>query len=267
MIVVDCAQYSAEWWEARRGLPTASEFHRIVTTTEVWRAVKDGEPCEHNHRSKSGAEKCAKKLGGEVDHLPWDYTPTGAEGYAAQLIADLYNPFYGCHEGYVSHAMASGSMVEPEARRFHEFTRGVECQQVGFITTDDGRFGCSPDSLVGDDGGLECKAPQMHTHVKWLMAGGVPFEHLGQCHGCMAVTGRQWWDFLSYCPPLPHILIRVERDAKTDKLAEHLEKFWTDYQEARQKIESQQAPPPPPRVVDLGGGLEYEETFHEPSPF
>lgn len=225
MKVIKCEQYTAEWWAARRAIPTTSEFKRIVT---------------------------AKK---------WDYA-AGSATYAQELIAQLYDPFYGCHDEYVSAAMANGSAMEPEARRYYEFSRGVKVQQVGFCLTDDGRFGCSPDGLVGDDGGLECKSPKITTHIKWFLAGGVPDEHLAQCHGCMYVTGRKWWDFLSYCPSLPDLLVRVERDEKTEKLGEHLEKFDKEYRAARALIEQHQKPDLT-RTVTVGSET-YEEDFVMP---
>lgn len=59
-------------------------------------------------------------------------------------------------------------------------------------------LGCSPDGLIGDDGGIESKNPYSEAvHVKtWLE--GMPEEHKAQVQGCMLVTGRKWWDFLSF---------------------------------------------------------------------
>lgn len=250
MNVVRCAQYSYEWWTVRRGVATASEFHRIITTCETWHVAKDGKRCGHTHRSKKGAVKCQKSFGGELVYEPWSYTPTGAQSYVCQLIADDADPNYGHAEEYVSRAMAMGSYLEPEARRFYEFSRGEKVTEVGFCTTDDGRFGCSPDGLVGDDGGIECKSPHHKTQVKWLLAGVVPPEHLAQCHGCILVTGRSYWDFLSYCPPLPELLVRVERDERTEALAKHLETFHAEYAKARAKIDWQPDPAGPPERAD-----------------
>jgi hypothetical protein len=44
--------------------------------------------------------------------------------------------------------MEYGSGTEEEARNWYAFQHDVEVQQVGFITTDDGRLGCSPDGLI-----------------------------------------------------------------------------------------------------------------------
>ncbi|MEM1271791.1 MAG: lambda exonuclease family protein [Bacteroidota bacterium] len=224
MKVINCKQQTAEWWQARRGVPTASEFKRICTPKK------------------------------------WQYAD-GAVTYAQELIAELYDPFYGCHEDYVSAAMAHGSAIEPEARRFYEFNQGVQVEQVGFCTTDDGLLGCSPDGLVGDDGGIECKAPKIHTHIRWLLDGGVPPEHLAQCHGFLVVTGRQWVDFLSYCPQLPELLVRVERDEKTQQLAGCLNEFCGCYAALKSRIESKHRVTPN-RTVSVAGET-YEKSFVE----
>jgi hypothetical protein len=229
MQIIECAQYSAEWWAARRGVPTASEFSRIITPAK------------------------------------WQYAK-GAATYMQELIADLYDPTYGMHEEYVSRVMAIGTQREPEARRYYEFSREVSVEEVGFCKTDDDRFGCSPDGLVGEHGGLELKSPKHATQVKWLLAGGVPAEHLAQCVGFLFVTGRKWIDFLSYCPPLPELLVRVELDDRCNTMMVALDQFWDLYQTARESIAAQ-VQPPPTRETDFGGGMVLTESIYGESPF
>ena len=202
MRVIECDQYSARWWEVRRGVPTASEFSNIITPAR-------------GEFSKS------------------------AVTYACKLIADRYDGNYGPQSEFATAAMRTGTVMEPEARRFYEFNRDCEVEQVGFVLTDDGRFGCSPDSLVGDDGVLELKSPKAETHVRYILDGKLPDEYKPQCHGLLIVTGRQWCDFMSYVPGFPKFLIRVEPDVFTDKLRDGLEKFWPLYQEMLSKVESQ----------------------------
>lgn len=186
--------------EARRGIPTASEFHRIITPKK------------------------------------WEFA-AGAESYAIELIAETYDYDYGKQSEFATAAMRNGTIIEPQCRSFYEMERNVDVERVGFVTTDDERFGCSPDGLVADDGGLELKHPTAATHIKWLLAGVVPAEHLAQCYGGIIVTRRQWWDFLSWYPGLPPLLVRVEPDEYTVRLAEALEKFWTTYTDIKAKIE------------------------------
>jgi len=123
--------------------------------------------------------------------------------------------------------------LEPEAREYYAFEQDVVPQQVGFILNDAGTLGCSPDSLIGKPGGLEIKCPDGPTHVKWLRAGVVPDEHKPQVHGSLIITGREWWDFLSFCPGYEPLLVRVTPDGFTEKLQAHLDRFLTEYQAAR----------------------------------
>ena len=41
MIIIDCEQGTEEWFEARMGVPSASNFSRICTTTGKWSAQAD----------------------------------------------------------------------------------------------------------------------------------------------------------------------------------------------------------------------------------
>ena len=190
----------------RRGIPTASEFSRIITPAK-----------------------------GEL--------AAACEEYINQLIGDIYDPTYGQHDDYVSAAMKSGTDGEPAARAEYAMLRDCVVQQVGFITTDDGKFGCSPDSLVNGEGGLELKCPLPKTQVKYLRAGILPPEYKPQVHGCLWITGRSWWDFLSYCPGLPPFMLRVTPDDYTKRLGDVLIQFRKLYDDASKIIADKQPEP------------------------
>lgn len=206
MKIIECEQGSPEWLEYRRGIPTSSEFKRIITPVK-----------------------------GELS--------SGADGYIFELIAEQYH--LGSMDelsGPATAAMRNGLIMEPEARKWYEFVNGCEVKQVGFVITNCGRFGCSPDGLVVEDGGVEIKCPHGKTHVEYLLNKVLPSEYKCQVHGHMAVTGRAWWDFMSYCPGLPEFIIRVHRDEFTDKMLAALESF-----DARRKeIMAQLDLPAPP---------------------
>jgi hypothetical protein len=85
-------------------------------------------------------------------------------------------------------------------------------EQVGLCYSDDKKFACSPDGLVGEDGGLEIKCPLVATHIGYLLNGELPSDYFQQVQGCLFVTGRKWWDFMSYSPGLKPFIIRVKRD-------------------------------------------------------
>lgn len=120
-------------------------------------------------------------------------------------------------EGPTGYALQWGTDVEPFAREAYELETGLPVAESGFIVHPLHDFaGCSPDGLVGDHGGLEMKCPKSSAiHLERFIE-GVPAEYVPQIQGCMWVTGRQWWDFVSFDPRMPesHQLFvrRVERD-------------------------------------------------------
>jgi hypothetical protein len=102
--------------------------------------------------------------------------------------------------------------------------RDVEPTRVGFIRN--GRMGCSPDSLIGEDSGLEIKVAIPAVQIERLQRGTLPPEHKAQVHGSMLVTGRPSWSFVSYCPKLPPLILTVERDdAYVEQIAKAIEAF------------------------------------------
>lgn len=195
--IFTCAQYSPEWWELRRGVPTASAFDRILTAAQMKPSAQQDDYI---------AELIAEKAQFVVPYMP------------AEMDG-----------GYVNSEMEEGIRREPEARSWYAMERGVDLQQVGFVLSACGRFGCSPDALVGDEGGLELKNPSPKVHLRYLLKGTLPNEYKCQVHGSMIVARRLWWDFLSYCPGFAPLLIRVKRDDFTAALHEELERFHAKY--------------------------------------
>lgn len=120
--------------------------------------------------------------------------------YKAQIVAERLTGV-SQEDGYESEAMRRGTEKEPVARMAYEAETGVFVDQVAFVSV--GSFGCSPDGLVGADGGIEIKCPNTATHIRWIADGKVPAEHQKQMMWCMAVTGRKWWDFVSFDDRVP----------------------------------------------------------------
>jgi hypothetical protein len=124
-------------------------------------------------------------------------------------------------EPYTNPAMENGVCLEAEARESYETTTFAPVLEVGFLELDE-YVGVSPDGLVGDEGGVEIKCPQAHTHLKYRTNGGNAWlAYKWQVQGALWVTGRKWWDFVSYCPAFPpsqrlHIE-RVTPDAEAFK--------------------------------------------------
>lgn len=170
--IIDCEQGSAQWFEARLGIPTASEFKTILS---VKKEAKD----------KITRQNYMRKLAGEIlTGLPM--------------------------ESYTNVHIERGKEQEDEARDLYCFMMDVEAQRVGFIR--DHGAGCSPDSLVGENGGLEIKTALPHIQIERLEASELPSEHRAQVQGNIWIAGREYWDFACYCPRLPLFVKRVYRD-------------------------------------------------------
>jgi len=195
MQIIECEQGSPEWFAARAGIPTASEFHTVMAV------------------GKQGGKSITRvaylnKLAGEI--------------LTGEPMAT-----------YSNDDMERGKLMEDEARDLYAFMNGVEPQRVGFIRSGD--KGASPDSLIGDKGGLEIKSAAAHIQIARLLAGDLPSEHKAQVHGNIWVCEREWWDFCSYCPKLPLFSIRVYRDdSYIAKIANEVDLFNT---ELRQTVE------------------------------
>jgi putative phage-type endonuclease len=169
-------QRSPEWFAARCGVMSASNFDKLITS--------------------SGRAS------------------TQVDAYINQMIADKiigYPPSDGAEQPNA--AMKRGTDMEPEARAYYELIASPVVE-VGFCLHDDYEFGCSPDGLVGDDGLLEIKCPSAHTHIEYIKNKTLPAKYVAQVQGQMLVTGRKWCDFLSYHPDLRPLLVHVRRDDK-----------------------------------------------------
>lgn len=174
MLVLECEQGSEEWHKARAGVPSASNFSKLITAA--------GKPS------------------------------TSAETYINSLIAYLITGTV--EESYKNEHMARGNLLEPQARAMYELATDNVVTEVGFCLHDTIMAGCSPDGLVGDDGGLEIKCPSASTHVGYLRSQKLPTIYKQQVMGCLWITGREWWDFMSFHPEMEDLIVRVHRDDK-----------------------------------------------------
>lgn len=208
MKIHDIDQRSEEWDSLRLGIPTASEFHSIVTP-------KKGE------LSKS------------------------ADRYMHRLLAEWYfgGPLEDPQSQFQSQWMERGQALEHQAVSAYEFETGLTTERVGFVMSDSGLVGCSPDRFVGDDGGLEIKCPSPVIHMGHLVRRAVAEDHYPQVQGCMLLCERKWWDVVSYCPPFPAVIIRVPRDEEyIGKLSDALVAFTRTMMQARVLLEKTYGP-------------------------
>jgi putative phage-type endonuclease len=101
-----------------------------------------------------------------------------------------------------------GTFHEPYALMDYVSHTGTRVEEVGFITRDDWA-GCSPDGLIGKNGGLEIKAPYKFRHAKPDDMPKPEFSPISeqphyadQVYFSIWVTGRKWWGFWQWAPHL-----------------------------------------------------------------
>lgn len=127
-------------------------------------------------------------------------------------------------ESFTNAHMERGHEMEGEARELYAFSNAIEPLRVGFVRN--GPKGCSPDSLIGENGGLEIKTALPHIQVERILKDQLPPEHRAQVQGSLWVTEREFWDFVSYWPRMPLFTVRVYRDeAYIRELSEAVDAF------------------------------------------
>jgi len=198
MIEVNVQQGSADWHKLRAGIPTASGAVRILTPVKL-------QPSEQQ------------------------------DSYISELIAErvMGQPV---SEFGGSYWTERGLEMEAEVARWYEFETGLTPRPIGLCYRDESRsVACSPDWLIDPDGGAEVKCPAPHTHVGYLRAGAVPAAYIPQIQWTLWVTGRAWWEFVSYHPAFRPLHIRVEPDPKwqialDEAVPEFIERLEAEYQ-------------------------------------
>jgi hypothetical protein len=171
-------QGSPMWNALRLGIPTASMFHKICT-------------------AKTGKYSTAQTCRAYAHFI-----------ITEKLLGQSLNPLENLEW------IQRGKDMEPQAVKMYEFEMDVETKPVGFITTDDGRWGCSPDRLlIGVNGALEIKCPAPHTHVGCIVD-GFGEDYKVQVQGQMLIGDFEFIDRYSFCPdlPVPTYNFRTYRD-------------------------------------------------------
>lgn len=173
------------------------------------------------------AARCGKVTGSRIEavgaKLKNGTYGASRDSYMGQIIAERLTgrPT----DAFQSQAMAWGNEIEPMARAAYQFDRMIPVERVGFVLHPHIRdAGCSPDGLLGNDGMVQFKCPLTHTHISYLLAGGVPSDYQKQMQWEMACCERKWSDFVSFDPRMPaHMQLFVKRLARDNGLIHHLE--------------------------------------------
>ena len=114
-------------------------------------------------------------------------------------------------ERFTTPAMERGHAMENEARSMYAFMHDADLTRVGFLRNGD--KGCSPDSLIGTNGGVEIKTKRSDLLIDAILKDKFPSEHVAQCQGFLWVAEREWVDLVCYWPRLPLFVKRAYRDA------------------------------------------------------
>lgn len=227
-VIEGLVQGTEEWFAARRGMVTASVVGKLLTVTapgalEYACPECDAVPIEscislsrkspsvikvpHSGRAKVAADNAAtaKPIIKVADN-------DTSRAVTLTLVAERLSGF--TDPSYVNDDMMRGILHEPVARDRYAEHNKVEVRQVGFMVRDDlgGQLGASPDGLVSTDGGIEVKCPRAKEHIRTIIADEVPVQYMPQVQACLLVSGREWWDFVSFCAGLPMYTKRVYPD-------------------------------------------------------
>jgi YqaJ-like viral recombinase domain len=199
----DLQQGTAEWYAIRSGIPTASCAHLVLTPKKLELA-------------------------------------TGRRKYACRLIAERLLRWQADNLDTIGH-IADGKANEPFAIAQLEEINGIETEPVGFVRTNDGRFGASPDRVAGvnaDRTGVdvvvEAKCPTIPVQLERLIFGAGD-EYLLQVQMQLWVAEADKAIFYSWTSRTPAYQVETGRnEAVIGKLRDALEQFsdeldiWTE---------------------------------------
>jgi hypothetical protein len=203
--VFDCAQGSPEWFDCRKGIPTASEFHKLFM-----KGQKKGE------ESKTRRRYMLELIGERMTGQPRDT--------------------------YSSYHMERGKEMEAEACKLYAMIEDADLQTVGFIRRDE-KAGCSPDRLVGKNGLLQIKTmmPPLLLDLHLTTKPEDYTEHDCQLYGELWVAGheREWSELFIYWPGIKPFRKRVYRDeVKIKSIELGVELFHNEMAELMQRLEA-----------------------------
>jgi hypothetical protein len=197
-IYKDVQQNTPEWLALRSTCITASDMHKILTPVKL-------EPSKQ-------MEVLARKKAGE-----------------------LHTQNFANHQ---TSAMLMGHEYEPIALEYYE-ENVSEVEQVGFITNDKWGFkiGFSPDALVGNHGIVEVKSHIPEVQVDLLINRKFDPAHIMQIQTGLLVSERRFCDFIHFCPGLPLMVFRIERDeAYQNKIISACAKYYKTFNEIKNAL-------------------------------
>lgn len=155
------------------------KIHNCEQKSEEWHAIRKGKMTASN---ATAIGNCGK----------------GLETYTKEIVRKELSSKI---DDYSNKDFERGNELEPVAREMYELEKDVKVEQVGFIEYDE-FTGCSPDGLVGEDGGSEIKCPDDKIYFDYLLEKekAISSDYQWQCQMNLFITGRKWWDLIIYNP-------------------------------------------------------------------
>jgi hypothetical protein len=182
------------------------KFHDVQQNTDAWQALRLGKATASNFGTFMA--NYGKAFG------------EPAQRYALQIALERLTGKKAEH-GFSNDHMERGHEQEPIARALYSEETFCDVTNGGFFEC--GEYGDSPDGLVGEDGGLEVKSVIASTHYATIQRGSFDPSYKWQLVGHLDCTGRQWFDFVSFCSDFPEgnqlSIHRLYRKDCADELA------------------------------------------------
>lgn len=201
-------------------------WHDVPQNSEEWHALRLG-------KATGSMFGCFMANEGKAFGDP-------AKDYALRIALEIANGKK-AEFSFTNEHMERGHEQEPIARMLYEDMFFVDVTNGGFF--DCGSYGDSPDGLVGGDGGVEIKSVIAKTHYATLRRGSFDPSYRWQMVGHLDCTGRDWFDFVSYCADFPkdkqlivHRIHRKDCEDEIKRLRARREQFLSLVQETLSTI-------------------------------
>lgn len=130
----------------------------------------------------------------------------GLDTYIKKLMSETFSSWQ--KEFYSNSDTERGNELEEVARQMYELENDVIVDTVWFIEFNEFVW-CSPDWLVWEDWWIEIKCLNDFNHFKLMLEGidWIDTWYIWQIQMNLLITGRKWWDYVSYNPNFERTLI------------------------------------------------------------
>jgi len=198
MKIYNFDQNSNEWEEIRKGKITASTFGGLIS------------PITLSISSSINAKETACQIIGNA------------------ICVDNSDDFQ-------TFAMARGTECEPRARNLYQQTYLTEVKEVGFVESDCGYYGFSPDGLVGENGMIEIKTQCQKKHIYCKVFGFDEWLKKYKAQILLSMITNpsiQWCDCISYNEDFEDdnrlIVYRYNRNEEEIEKAKVVLDYWVE---------------------------------------